>query len=90
LQNAELRWRAGFVSINLARGPYEARPASIWLTVPEAAEVDELHARAVAAGADITVPLGESGYHFYSFTTRDLGGTDWWVGTDGRLAELRS
>jgi uncharacterized glyoxalase superfamily protein PhnB len=89
LENAEVRWRAGFVSINLARGPYEARPASIWLTVPETAEVDALHGRAVAAGAKITVPLGESGYGFYTFTAVDPEGNTWMVGTEGGLTELR-
>ncbi len=89
LQNAEVRWRAGFVSINLARGPYEARPASVWLTVPETAEVDALHGRAVAAGANITVPLGESGYGFYTFTAVDPEGNTWMVGTEGGLTELR-
>ncbi len=90
LENAEVRWRAGFVSINLARGPYEARPASIWLNVPEAAEVDALHRRAVEAGANITVPLGESGYGFYTFTAVDPEGNTWMVGTEGGLTELRS
>ena len=90
VQNAEARWRAGFVSINLARGPYEARPASISLTVPEKAEVDALYERAIAAGANVTVPLGESGYHFYTFTVVDPEGNTWMVGTEGGLTELRS
>jgi uncharacterized glyoxalase superfamily protein PhnB len=89
LENAEVRWRAGFVSINLARGPYEARHASIWLTVPDRSEVDALHGRAVAAGANITVPLGESGYGFYTFTAVDPEGNTWMVGTEGGLTELR-
>ena len=90
LENAEVRWRAGFVSINLARGPYEVRPASVWLTVPDTAQVDALHGRAVAAGANITVPLGESGYGFYTFTVVDPEGNTWMVGTEGGLSELRA
>ena len=90
LQNAELRWRAGFVSINRARGDYEARPSSVWLTLETASEVDARYEHAVAAGAEVVRPLAESGYYFYSFTVRDPEGNDWMVGTDGRLHELRN
>ena len=90
VQHAELRWRSGFVSINYARGEYAAsRGASVSLTLETEAEVDTLHERAVAAGARIVRPIGESGYYFYSFSIEDPEGNRWEIGTDGRLQELR-
>jgi uncharacterized glyoxalase superfamily protein PhnB len=64
-----------------------ARRAS--LTLEREDEVDEHYERAVAAGARIVRPLGESGYYFYSFGVSDAEGNTWEIGTDGRLQELR-
>jgi uncharacterized glyoxalase superfamily protein PhnB len=90
LQHAEVRWRSGFVSLNYARGEYGAsRGATVSMTIETDAEVDALYERAVDSGARIVRPVGESGYHFYSFSVQDPEGNRWEVGTDGRLQELR-
>lgn len=89
VQHAELRWRSGFVSLNYARGGYRAsRGAFVSLTL-EREDVDAHYERAVAAGAEIVRPIGESGYYFYGFAVRDAEGNTWEIGTDGRLQELR-
>ena len=59
------------------------------MTIETKAEVDALYERAVDAGSRIVRPVGESGYHFYSFSVQDPEGNRWEVGTDGRLQELR-
>ena len=51
---------------------------SIYVVVPDA---DEVHARAVAAGAVITTPLHNTDYGSRDFTVKDPEGHSWSVGT---------
>lgn len=62
-------------------GPHDpARPAtqSLYVIVPDA---DALHARAVAAGAEIVMPLATPDYGGRDFTCRDCEGHVWTFGT---------
>jgi uncharacterized glyoxalase superfamily protein PhnB len=87
---AELVWRTGVVFVS-SRPPRDnpwahVGPAAIALVAEDAASVDRLYRRAVAAGAEIVRPLYDSrtpafpdGSH--QFDLRDPGGNLWTVGT---------
>ena len=51
---------------------------SLYIVVPDA---DAVHARAVAAGANITTPLHDTPYGSRDFTVKDPEGHSWYVGT---------
>jgi uncharacterized glyoxalase superfamily protein PhnB len=51
---------------------------SLYIVVPDA---DAVHARAVAAGANITTPLHDTPYGSRDFTVKDPEGHTWNVGT---------
>lgn len=87
---AELVWRTGVVFVS-GRPPgsnpwSKVGPASIALAAENAATVDRLYERAVAAGAEIVRPVHDArtpafpeGSH--QFDLRDPGGNLWTVGT---------
>lgn len=90
VEHAELLWPGGRVTVSWERGPYENMgPSGIALRIDDRARVDAIHARAVAAGANITQPLQESRVA-YSFTATDPDGNQWWVNAEtGFLDGLR-
>jgi uncharacterized glyoxalase superfamily protein PhnB len=51
---------------------------ALYIVVPDA---DAAHARAVAAGANVTTPLHETFYGSRDFTVKDPEGHSWFVGT---------
>jgi uncharacterized glyoxalase superfamily protein PhnB len=51
---------------------------SLYIVVPDA---DAAHARAVAAGANITTPLHDTPYGSRDFTVKDPEGHTWYLGT---------
>jgi uncharacterized glyoxalase superfamily protein PhnB len=51
---------------------------SVYIVVPDA---DAAHARAVAAGANVTIPLHDTPYGSRDFTVKDPEGHSWYVGT---------
>ena len=64
-----------------------AHRGSTNLTAESAAQVDDLHARAVAAGAEIVQPITDTDYGSHAFTCADPEGNHWHVGTYDALAE---
>ena len=76
VRHAELR--AGGTLVMVAVG--EGSPGQGW-TYVAVPEVDELHARAVAAGAEITMPLTDQDYGSRDFAARDPDGNRWSFGT---------
>jgi len=65
------------------RSPKEVNGAtgSFYVVLPDAAAVDALHARAAAAGAEITDPPHDQDYGSHDFGVRDLDGHPWTFGT---------
>ncbi|MEM7362791.1 MAG: VOC family protein [Pseudomonadota bacterium] len=95
-EHVELHWHwqgkaCGKVSINISRDTYEGMgPSGISLRVDDVAAVDEIHAKAVAAGASITQGP-EKSVIAYSFTAVDPDGNQWWVNAEtGMLDQLRA
>ena len=90
LEHAELLWPGGRISINVRTdATRHTGPSGISLRIDDREAVDRLHARAVAAGAEISQPLTESRVA-YSFTALDPDGNQWWVNAEtGFLDELR-
>jgi len=89
VEHAEVHWFAGKVSINITRGSERMGPSGISLRVDDPNIVDQIHQRAVAAGANITQGPEESRVA-YSFTATDADGNQWWVNAEtGFLDTLR-
>lgn len=65
------------------RSPKEvnAVTGSFYVVLPDAAAVDALHARAAAAGANITHPPYDTDYGSHDFRTLDVEGHPWTFGT---------
>ncbi|MEO6878703.1 MAG: VOC family protein [Gemmatimonadaceae bacterium] len=68
-----------------ARAAHDARPASLYLYVPD---VDAVHARAVAAGAVSLMEPADMFYGDRSAGVVDASGNHWWINT--RLEALTS
>ena len=81
IAHAELRFDNGMVMIGRSGG-YEAvfdtGAQSIYVV---ADDVDALHARAVAVGAEIVYPLTDQDYGSRDFSAKDPGGNVWSFGT---------
>lgn len=91
IPHAELHWIRGKVSLN-AQSTNNASigPSAISLRVDNRKAVEEIHARAVSAGANITQGPEESRIS-YSFTATDADGNQWWVNAEnGFLDKLRA
>jgi uncharacterized glyoxalase superfamily protein PhnB len=81
--HAELKFGAGAIGVSSA-GP--AQPGNPWSSVRQGVyvmvtEVDALHDRAKAAGAQIASPLKDQDYGSREFSARDLEGHLWGFGT---------
>ncbi|MGH7580418.1 MAG: VOC family protein [Gemmatimonadales bacterium] len=74
--HAEMRLGPGIVMIGAA--PECEEGFNIYVHV---ADVDQHHARAVRAGAEITRPLADTGYGSREYGARDLDGHYWYFGT---------
>jgi uncharacterized glyoxalase superfamily protein PhnB len=68
---------------NAVRSPKEvnAVTSGLYVVLPDAAAIDALHARAVAAGARIVQPPHDTDYGSHDFSAVDLEGQHWSFGT---------
>ena len=85
--HAELSFRGGRIMLGTATDPSEggyaaiAQPpgsSSVYVVVDDP---DALHARALAAGADVVMPLTDQDYGSRDFAVRDPEGNLWSFGT---------
>ena len=97
IDHAQLEFRGSLVMLgSVGRDPEYpwvdriAHRGSTNLTAESAAQVDELHARAAAAGAEIVQPPTDTDYGSHAFTCADPEGNHWHVGTYDALAESGS
>ena len=95
IDHAQLEWRGSLVMLGSQRGvdghDFLSRTAghgSISLTAESAAQVDDLYARAQAAGAKIATPLEDTEYGSHAFTAADPEGNFWHFGTYDPLAPM--
>lgn len=95
IDHAQLEWRGSLVMLGSQRGvdghdflSHIAGHGSISLTAESAAQVDELYARAQAAGATIAQPLEDTEYGSHAFTATDPEGNFWHFGTYDPLAPM--
>ena len=93
IDHAQLEWRGSLVMLGSASHDPEAwydlsyRHGSVNLTAESAAQVDEVYARAQAAGATVMQPLEDTGYGSHAFTLADPEGNLWYLGTYDALAD---
>ena len=93
VHHAELEFRGSLIMLG-SLGNHPELPAmdriahrgSTNLTAESAGQVDQLHARAIAAGAEIVQPLTDTDYGSHAFTCADPEGNHWHVGTYDALA----
>lgn len=85
VQHAELAYGDGLVMLGSARSdtPFsrvagDLGTASVYVVV---ADTDAHHARAVAAGAEVVLPLTDQDYGSRDYTARDPEGNLWSFGT---------
>ena len=95
IDHAQLGWRGSLVMLGSQRGvdghdflSHTAGHGSVSLTADSAAQVDELYARAQAAGAKIMVPIEDTDYGSHAFTAADPEGNMWHFGTYDPLAPM--
>jgi uncharacterized glyoxalase superfamily protein PhnB len=83
--HAELWFGAGCVMLGSAkhdgRMPEGTGTGTVYLVLATREAVDALHARVVAAGARVTVPLRDTDYGSRDFVCRDPEGNAWSFGT---------
>jgi uncharacterized glyoxalase superfamily protein PhnB len=84
--HAQLSWpEGGGIMLGSAGGDHIADPALVQpgstACYVVTADPDAVHARAVAAGAEITQPLHETDYGSRDFAARDPEGNRWSFGT---------
>jgi uncharacterized glyoxalase superfamily protein PhnB len=81
IAHAELSFDNGMVMLGPTGGSeavFDTGAQSIYVV---ADDVDALHARAVAAGAEIVYPLTDQDYGSRDFSAKDPGGNVWSFGT---------
>jgi uncharacterized glyoxalase superfamily protein PhnB len=79
IQHAEVRWNDDLVMMGPARdGGPESGVTWVYLA---ADEIDSIHDRAVAAGAEILLPPTDQDYGSRDFMARDPEGHVWCFGT---------
>jgi uncharacterized glyoxalase superfamily protein PhnB len=81
IAHAELRFGDGFVMAGPSGGgetAFDTGPQSVYVVVDD---IDDLHDRAVAAGAEIIYPLTDQEYGSRDFAARDPSGNVWAFGT---------
>lgn len=95
IDHAQLEWRGSLVMLGSQRGvdghdflSHTAGHGSVSLTAESEAQVDELYARAQAAGAKIMVPIEDTDYGSHAFTAADPEGNMWHFGTYDPLAPM--
>jgi uncharacterized glyoxalase superfamily protein PhnB len=82
--HAELRWpEGGGVMLGSPRKEGPDVPAGVGMVYVQTADPDSVHARAVAAGADVVRPLTEQSYGSRECGIRDPEGVVWGFGTYG-------
>ena len=90
VEHAQLAWRGSLVMLGDVQGDLHDLPhqhGSISMTAESAAQVDEVFARAVAAGATVIQPLTDTDYGSHAFTVADYEGNHWHLGTYDALAQ---
>lgn len=83
--NVEVRIGDSTVMLVEARAAHDARPAALYLYVPD---TDAVYARAIDAGARSLLAPADMFYGDRSAGIEDPGGTQWWIAT--RLEDLTS
>ena len=92
IEHGQIAWRGSILMLGSMMGnpddphnlPYQHGSTS--LTAESAEQVDEIYARAVAAGATIIQPLTDTEYGSHAFTIADAEGNHWHLGTYDALA----
>ena len=84
--HAELKFGAGLVMVNSAPDGFSAEPPADFRMTPcslylHVSDVDSHHARAKAAGAEITMELTDMDYGSREYSARDLEGNHWHFGS---------
>ncbi len=86
IAHAELRWpEGGGVMLGStshpADGVHDAMKPGSGTVYVVSDHVDAIHARVVAAGAEITLELHDTDYGSHTFSLRDAEGNAWSIGT---------
>src|SRR4051812_17574036 len=79
--HAELWFGGGCVMLGSAKEGVHTRETSVYIVADSPETVDGLHARAVAAGAEISISLRDTDYGSHDFQCRDPEGNSWGFGT---------
>jgi uncharacterized glyoxalase superfamily protein PhnB len=81
---AQLVWQDGAIQVE-GRHPKSrvprTGPASVVLTAKDASDVDRYYERALAAKAEVIIPLEDTPFGNHGFSLRDPEGNLWHVGT---------
>ena len=93
IDHAQLEWRGSLIMLGSVDPESDVwydlshRHGSVNLTAESAAQVDEIYARAQAAGATVMQPLEDTSYGSHAFTLADPEGNLWYLGTYDALAD---
>ena len=93
IDHAQLEWRGSLIMLGSVDPKSDAWydlsycHGSVNLTAESAAQVDEIYARAQAAGATVMQPLEDTNYGSHAFTLADPEGNLWYLGTYDALAD---
>lgn len=93
IDHAQLEWRGSLIMLGSMDPKSDVwydlshRHGSVNLTAESAAQVDEIYARAQAAGATVMQPLEDTSYGSHAFTLADPEGNLWYLGTYDALAD---
>lgn len=93
IEHAQIEWRGSLVMLGSV-----SRDEAVWydlphrhgavnLTAESREQVDEVYARALAAGATVMQPLEDTSYGSHAFTLADPEGNLWYLGTYDALAD---
>ena len=87
IDHAQISWRDSLVMLSSVSPESEVwydlpyRHGSVNLTAESREQVDEIYARALAAGATVMQPLEDTAYGSHAFTIADAEGNLWHLGT---------
>jgi uncharacterized glyoxalase superfamily protein PhnB len=82
VHHCELAWpEGGGIMLGSSTGQGMLTPPGSFSAYVVTADPDALHARAKAAGAEITTELHETDYGSRDFAARDIEGNRWYFGT---------
>ena len=93
IDHAQLEWRGSLIMLGSVDPKSDVwydlshRHGSVNLTAESAAQVDEIYARAQAAGATVMQPLEDTSYGSHAFTLADPEDNLWYLGTYDALAD---